>query len=156
MGIRTLDKDSCLCRSVLSLYHCKMGAESTLGCWSRVGAALKCSFFSCSTFPSIFKRCDKVAWGNGSTYSSRFLVFLIEKENTSIFIWFYRYFLFCRTRIKYCRLRREKASSVIARLRCIINAETLWVWGAKLKYSCDCSQLLCWPEICWMTLLQFH
>lgn len=37
---------------------------------------------------------------------SKFLVLLIEKENTAVFIWFYRYFLFYRTNIRNCRLDR--------------------------------------------------
>lgn len=61
-----------------------MGAESTLGCWSRVGAALKCSFLvavtSQATLKDVIKYPEKsTLWKNGSTYGGRFLVFLIKE-----------------------------------------------------------------------------
>lgn len=91
--ISTLDSGShlrALCRKGPRLQG---GSSEPLGRLSRVVAALKCTFFNWGKFPGILKESDKIAWGNGSTSGSKFLLLSIEKENTTGFTWVYRYFL---------------------------------------------------------------
>lgn len=60
-----------------------------LGTLEQSCSCIEVDLFGWVNIPSIFKGCDKVAWGNGSTYGSKFLPLLMEKENAAVSIWFY-------------------------------------------------------------------
>lgn len=71
-----------------------------------MGAALGRPFLIAVTSQASLKDVKKYPEQMVVPNGSKFLVLLIEKENTTVFIWFYRYFLFYRTNIRNCRLDR--------------------------------------------------